>query len=307
MDDIDEIEVQTRHKRHLEKLREKEAPIYDSGRQISRGSAETSERSIWTTQGSSQGIDRSGQGTTGENGRGAQGMEGWPGTDGRSDQGIRSADTASVNTDQSTGGNLQSPGEGKLTADLTPEEKAERERELARQRKQRQRDREKLENAQGDDPFSSSNRDRDRDNLVTDESHGDVSRIDETSRFQLKNPLKFGVKEPPEKVKLFTKTEAQEAKERLAEIYFKGSGLIDTLIEIIVKDHEPVSIWQLSEEEADIIAEMHLKKAQIDQNAARAARTIFKVYDKLYIALLLGPKFKATYSHIKDHGGISFR
>lgn len=123
--------------------------------------------------------------------------------------------------------------------------------------------------------------------------------------FILKPP--FGKKKDKEPTRLFSLREAEEALERMTEIYFRGSSLIDDLIEITVKDHEPVQIWQMESEEAETFAEMHLRRAQVDPRAAASARQLLGLYDRLYFWLYVAPRSKATYTHARAHGGFSFR
>jgi hypothetical protein len=163
---------------------------------------------------------------------------------------------------------------------------------LARQRKQRQRDREKAEG------YLSSNRDSDSDRAVT-------QPVAEQSRFQLKNP--FDLKKEPEKVKLFSKTESDESEDAIVKVLMVGTDLLDDILEIIVKDHEPVSIWAMDEDEATLFAQAHLKRAQKDQDAARVARKLIAIHDKLLTFQYLFSRTKKTVSHVKEHGGLGFR
>ena len=117
----------------------------------------------------------------------------------------------------------------------------------------------------------------------------------------------FGKKGPKEPIRLFSETEAEESYDRMYEIYFQGSGLLDDVLEIIVKDHEPVTIWQLSPEEAENLATMHLSRARYDKKAAESARQLLALYDRLYMYILAVPRAKMTYEHIKTHGGLSFK
>lgn len=121
--------------------------------------------------------------------------------------------------------------------------------------------------------------------------------------FRLKNPFKGN----HENERLFTDKEAEGEFERLRDVYFQGSGLLDDILEICVKDHEPVQIWQLSPEEADTLASMHLQRAKYDKKAAASARQLLALYDRLYLYILTVPRVKLTYSHVKEHGGFSFR
>lgn len=122
--------------------------------------------------------------------------------------------------------------------------------------------------------------------------------------FQLKNPFKLGEKEP---AKLFTKQEVELEMERMVEIYFHGSGILDDILEIIVKGHEEVQIWQLERSEAEMLAKMHLSRAQVDKASAASARQMLAMYDRLYVWMLAIPRAKATFTHVKDNGGLSFR
>jgi hypothetical protein len=120
--------------------------------------------------------------------------------------------------------------------------------------------------------------------------------------FQLKNPFNFKdtTKKP---IKLFTQTEAKLEHDRLVDIYFRGSSLIDDMLEIVVKDHEPVQIWQLDETEAEMLAELHLARAQVNEESARSARQLLAIYDRLYVWILAMPRLKATHNHVQEHGG----
>lgn len=122
-------------------------------------------------------------------------------------------------------------------------------------------------------------------------------------QFQLRNP--FRGDEP--NATLFTKEEAESELERMTEIYFRGSGLLDDVLEISVKGHEPVQIWQLEADEAQTLAEMHLSRARHDKKAAASARQLLALYDRLYMWLLALPRLKLTASLVKNQGGFSFR
>lgn len=124
--------------------------------------------------------------------------------------------------------------------------------------------------------------------------------------FRLKNPFNRGDKSKTSD-RLFTQEEAEEAYDRLYAVYYQGSGIIDDILEIVVKDHEPVTIWQVSPEECDNLVSMHLSRATVDKEAARSARQLLAMYDRLYRYMIAGPRVKATYTHIKEHGGLSFR
>lgn len=111
----------------------------------------------------------------------------------------------------------------------------------------------------------------------------------------------------PTKVRLYTKAEAEDALPRLKDIYWRGSGLLDDVLEIVVKDHEPVNIWQLSEEEAEMLAAMHLERAKHDESAARSARKLEEIYDRLYFYMLVIPRVQATGRHVMMHKGFGFK
>ena len=128
--------------------------------------------------------------------------------------------------------------------------------------------------------------------------------VQAAKKFNLKIPF---ISTDAEKSKLFTKQEAEDEKERLTEIYFRGSGLLDDVLEIVTKDHEPVQIWQLSEDEADTLASMHLVQAQRDKAAARSARKLLEIYDRIYVYMVVLPRVKASYGYIKEHRGFSWR
>ena len=127
-------------------------------------------------------------------------------------------------------------------------------------------------------------------------------RGEKTVKFELKSPFKKG-----EPAKLFTKDEIELQYDKMFDIYFRGSGLLDDILEICVKGHEPVQIWQLDEEEAETLAKMHLSRATHDKRAAASARQLLALYDRLYLWLLVGPRAKMTYTHVREHGGLSFR
>jgi hypothetical protein len=127
-----------------------------------------------------------------------------------------------------------------------------------------------------------------------------------------KEPVSFRLKglwgrKQQEPVKLFSKVEAEAEFEKIYDVYFYGSGLLDDILEICVKDHEPVQIWQLEPDEAKTLATMHLQRATYDKKAAASARQLIALYDRLYFWILAGPRCKATYTYVKIHGGFSFR
>ena len=314
-EDTDDTQAKTRHKKKLEKLREKEQ-VYDDRRD--RGATEGRNRTIEDF----DGIDAStfgGRETSGGSGKGqgstalredgyargtSQGIQVSQGTDGRSFEGVRSPNPTSVNTTTGHDRTNEPIGAAKLTVEQTPEEKAEHERELARQRKQRQRDKEKSEAQPVETFFPSSNRDRDRDFSVTQPSA--TSHANE-SHFHLRNPIKLPGGKPPEPVKLLSKTEADDARESLIDLVCKLSSLPDDFLEIVVRGHEEVTIWEMDIDEAALWVDGHLKRAQKEQDAARTVRVLLGIYDRFFTIQYLWSRSKRTVDHIKDHGGLSFR
>lgn len=146
-------------------------------------------------------------------------------------------------------------------------------------------------------------RQTDRPRIYSDKSADTGNRRGEkTVKFELRSPFKKG-----EPAKLFSKDEIEIEYEKMFDIYFRGSGLLDDVLEICVKGHEPVQIWQLDEDEAETLAKMHLSRATHDKRAAASARQLLALYDRLYLWLLVGPRAKATYTHVREHGGLSFK
>lgn len=133
---------------------------------------------------------------------------------------------------------------------------------------------------------------------------------DVTPKFQLKNPLshKGGGEQKPERdIKLITSGEEKEFLKDLTYIYMNGSGLLDDLLEIIVKGHESVTIWQLEESEAEMLAQMHLSRGRVDKAAAASARKLVEIHDKLFFIMMLSPRVMATGKHVIEHNGVSFK
>lgn len=272
----EDVGVTTRHRRKLAVIRKER----DEQRENDRGYLEAASGEFSAAQRASEDDDTGSEGSNGIAGSGTGRTEEEPGIVGRYDIGIRSSDItdehAAENHDQTE----------LRPIELTPEQKHDKRRELARQRKARQRQRERAEKG----PVSSSN--------VSSDSDGrDMS-------FVLKSALS-PKKETPAKV--FTEKEAKDHLEKLVFVYQRGSSLLDDILEIIVKGHEKVEIWALSEEEATILATSHVERAKKDATAARSARTLVNIYDRMYLFMLVGPRVMATGQHIKGHGGISFK
>lgn len=273
---ITETKPKIRHKRKLEQIREER-----NGRQSDRGYSSSGIEENGYALGTDEGSDRS-------VGVGEEGTTSEPGTVGRSDSGTGSANNE-VSNDHS--GASETGSEPTPTATVKDmEAERERKRELARQRKQRQRDRERTDK----EPISSSNVGRD----------GDKSD-EKQATFQLKGP--FAKSQSHEDVKVFTQKEAEESLQKLVFVYQRGSEILDDILEIVVKDHEKVQIWALSDDEALMFATMQMERAKKDKAAAKTVRTLINIYDRMYLFMIVGPRVIATGQHVKRHGGISFR
>lgn len=137
---------------------------------------------------------------------------------------------------------------------------------------------------------------------------------EEHPKFSIKNILSAGTTKSndhnakvKEEVKLLTKTEVDALLENMVFIYMNGSGLLDNILEIIVKDHEAVSIWQLDEQEATMLARMHLERGRVDKQAAQSARVLLQLYDKIWLIMLAAPRVMGTVKHVSSHEGVSFK
>lgn len=305
--DSDELQI-GRHKRLLQEIREEDTR---DGRYQSNDGQFSSGRYASSGEGSHREGETGDQGLAPGNSGGAERASERAGADEGYHQGIRPSGRTTEHSDTS----LDQSGrrvEASLVPEetLTPEQKAEREREQTRQRVQRYRDKQKVEREEGTTQAQNVTLRY----SVTDEKDDESLRsrnAKETigngfTSFRLKMP--FGNKEP-EKVKLFTikESEDEEILKKMTRVYFQGSKLLDDILEIIVKDHEEVQIWQLSEEEAEMLAQIHLERAKHDQASARSARKLLEIHDRLYFYLIILPRLKATGKHISKHRGFSFR
>jgi hypothetical protein len=108
-------------------------------------------------------------------------------------------------------------------------------------------------------------------------------------------------------VKLFTREEAEAEQERMAEIYSKLFDFGDDVLEIIVRDHESVEIWHITDEQAETLARNHLNQARTNVEAARSARKLLEIYDRLYFYSVMIPRVVKTSNHIAEHKGVSFK
>jgi hypothetical protein len=275
---ITDDKATVRNKKLLEQVRSEGEDTNGSRGNDSNGSegyVARREGSYQQNAGRIAGTDRGNQGRTQGDARPSGIAEG-------RNQGVRQVDGADIDTVEGA-----YPGNGHAKGSLrvveTPQEKEERQKELARQRLHRFRDRQREEKAE-----------REAQNVA----------LRSGPQFNLKLP--FGKRET-QKVKLFTDKEAGDEEDRMKDIYFRGSGLLDDILEIIVKDHEEVQIWQLSEEEAEMLAGMHLERAKKDEGAARSARKLLEIYDRLYIWMIAVPRMQATGRHVQQHKGFSFR
>jgi hypothetical protein len=190
------------------------------------------------------------------------------------------------------------PGEQLPPRDLEAEKA--RKRELDRQRKQRERAAAKEKEIQA----SGAAQDR-TGQPAPDAPRVQVGQTSFTPYEQVK--LKQESRRPLDDVKLITEKEAPEAQEKLVFLFMKGSEILDDVLEIIVRGHEPVRIWALDPEEAEMLAMMQLERAKKDKAAARVVRVLVALYDRIYLMLIVGPRLKATGSHIVRSGGLSFK
>lgn len=277
-----------RHKRKLEQIRNDRQDREFIGNDIT-----SSERLIQTATRQNEGYSSDIEGLSRDSQTGTSGIEIIPSTPRRYDRDIRSIESKNEHSIESSNRSYQSTRENTLIVE-DADSKKDREKELNRQRQARYRERQKDSNeSEGlNSNFQAQNR------------YSDVSLSNVSGNGGFNFNLKKGNVEP---VKLLTKTEAEDAREALIYVYQKGSSLIDDLIEIITVGHEPVSIWALSEDEAIVFAEAHLKKAQKDKNAARSARMLLKIHDKLFLTQYVATRTIATHRHIKKSGGISFK
>ncbi len=120
-------------------------------------------------------------------------------------------------------------------------------------------------------------------------------------RFQLKGLLARS--QVPSKT--FTKKEAEDSLEKLAVVYSQGSHLLDEILEVITKDHEQVSIWQLDPDESNMLATLHVERAQHDPQAAKSARVLLSLFDKVYVISITWPRVVLSSRYVKQHKGLS--
>jgi len=286
---------EVRHKDKLTALRSKsnERPRFSSG----RGHNAPRKQEDGSTERTGERLDSLDPSGEGRASIGTQGVEAEPGVIGRSDSGVRPAITETSLDSSGYGqeGSSTEPASQQIEVLVERDLLAERQRkrEMARQRQQRKRDKD----AQSQTVLEVGGDGNARDNFA--------SKDNVEVRIRNVTPSKNG--KPVEEVKLFTKLEADEKLEKLTYILVQGSSLIDDLVEIIVKGHEKVDIWKLSDDEANMIAMMMTEEAKKSKAMAKQVRTIIAVYDKMYMFMLLGPRVVQTGRHIKSHGGFSIR
>jgi hypothetical protein len=188
-------------------------------------------------------------------------------------------------------------------APASPQEKADRQRELAKERKRRYRAREKAKLTGSVENFTP----------FTQAHSGVASRSDETQseptsqpRFTLRAPFRDRGKGTRTR-RVYSQKEVDEKLPRLTEVYQRGSSLIDDMLEIVVRGHEPVSIWRLDDDEAETMALIHLTRAMHDAAAAQSADRLIEVYEHAYILLMITPRLRMTVVYAKEKGGFSFK
>lgn len=277
---VDESTVKTRHKKLLSRIREDHT---DHGSERHPGVSDEKIRAARQP-------DRGDYEVVGGN---TQGTTGTAGAGGRSDRGTGQAHTTNEHTiegpdptGREVGEAELSPSPWELEGELSTQEQVERRRELGRQRSQRYREKQREETSVKESPLR------------------DVEKKD--VMFSLKNIFKSDARSEPDKP-LLMKEADDETRKKLVDLYIRGSSILDDVLEILVRDHEPVQIWQLSEAEAEMLVDMQLERARKSAAEARVVRKLVAIYDRLFFVMLIGPRVKATMSHIDRHGGVSFR
>src|SRR6201986_178887 len=180
---------------------------------------------------------------------------------------------------------------------MSPEEWEAHEKELKRQRDKRYADKKKAERLQVD-PNQFGLYEVSKKNGES----GDTSKG--FPRLSFKAP--FGGDKKKEKAKLFTAKEVDDNLERMTEIYYRLSGIAGDILVSFTRGHEDVEIWQLSEEESETLAMIHLESAKGDEKAAASARQLLSMYSRAYMYLLIFPRIKGSVQHVRKNG-ISFK
>lgn len=287
----EETEIKTRHKKKLEAIRD--------GRRTITEASDNDNQQIGSAGGTGQGshspvgnhYSESGIGSR-ESSGGNQGTQSQQGTPGRYSERIRPPDreaeyAAQGNDRVESAAPQQQHRDTIEIIDLEAEK--ERKRELNRQRQARYRENQRVE---GQSELETLR--------VT--SSPSPHNVTADSEIRIKN-----VTQNNAEAKLLTKEEAETNKDRLIFLYMKGTELLDDFLEVIVRDHEAVKIWAMDKDEAEMFAEMQLERARKDKGAARTVRILLKIYERWNLLLYAAPRSKASWSHIREHKGLSFR
>lgn len=295
MIDSEEARITTRHKRKLEHIREEHQ--HDRNNKDDRGHLAPGQQEDGSPV-------RANQQDSGSSVGGDERISSEPGVAGRSDRGIRSADDTAVNTASGYDRVARGAEENYVKSQAELEAERERERELNRQRQQRYRDRHRNEGN-----FATTHEAFPFPSPPLPERSGGAPNVTRNADITQAAGVTFKSfqKELAEPVKLLTIKEAEDAKERLVFLFVQGSSLLDDVLEIIVKDHEPTKIWELDEDEANMLAELQLEKAKKDKAAARTVRLLLRIYERLYWIMLVKPRLIASTQHVMKHKGFGFR
>lgn len=294
---LEDAKITTRHTGKLQQIREDKAKNGKRGKD-DRGNSTPGLDAHGLADRTSERVDEQAGDRAGEVGGREEGISGEPGAAGRSDFGIRPADGASEYPDRGNDPMVRrAEGEGRVEQQppaSDPEAEAEAKRERHRQAQARYEQKLREEKSASDQLSQAKNL------IAPGRVPDNQPPSDEDVEFRI-----LGLPEGEERT--FTIKEADENLDKLIFLYTQGSSILDDILEIIVKGHEPVKIWALDEDEAHMLATMQMERAKKDKAAARVVRVMLKVYDRLYFLMLVGPRLKATGSHVKAHGGFSFR
>lgn len=204
------------------------------------------------------------------------------------------------------------------TPELNPEQQAqeeERKKELQRARQRRYEERKKQEKEIASETTAIS----DNFELKSASERHSHSQIGPDAGKQRKgffsdaakkDDVEIKAKQPAKDysdVKLITIAEAVEAREKLIDLYIRGSSFIDKALQIVVKGHEEVHIWELSEFEAGMLADMQLEKAKKDKEAAALVHRLVEIHEKIFIFTLASGRLVGSGIHIAKSGGLGFR
>ena len=103
--------------------------------------------------------------------------------------------------------------------------------------------------------------------------------------------------------RLFSESDADETRGDVAQIIQDYGGYLDQFLTWSVRDTDACDIWSFTDEEADIIAGLWLKRAKKDRRAAAVLRMALDGDEAIQSALILGPKAIATAQWYPEHGG----